>query len=511
MTEAQRKYCLHLLSHFKIEGRPANEMASEGQIGIFFELIFRPHKRLQILCSTQYGKSLFVALACICVACLQNEIIAIIAPTDEKAKIIMRYFIEHLGDHEIFSSQLEKNSKLDRLRMEENKERIIMKKGGGIFMISVQAGNTKKGVEAAMGAGARIVVEDESGLIPDQIESTVFRMIAGKGPDAFYCKIGNPFYRNHFHASTKNPIYFQIFIDYHQAIAEGRYTPEFIEEARKKPMFEILYACIFPGEDSFDSTGYLTLIPESRITIVQYVPQLKFFGRKILGIDPAGEGKDKCTFVLRDRFRMEKIDEMATSNDRQIAERALTFIEEYKLDPKDVIVGAFGTGSDVGKEVAIASKGKYDIYTVMEGNTPKKEEEYNAHFFQRHPDEVEDADAPRAEWVDIFLNIRALMYWRLRNFVFNGGQIVDTAVDNGPFKAELSVIRYKRSLNGNKIQLMNKKEMKTLGIPSPNISDAGALTMLRDLEDLVYQSPEERERIRQEDDAVTPDDRFSAV
>jgi hypothetical protein len=153
MTDEQRNICLKLLSLFTIDGKKASEVATDGQIEIFFEIVFRVHSRVEILTSTQYGKSLFVALASIIVTCIQKETMSVVAPTNEKAKIIMRYFIDHLGDNILFYSQLEKDSKLDRLRMEESKERIKLKNGGGIFVVSVQAGNSKKGIESAMGAG----------------------------------------------------------------------------------------------------------------------------------------------------------------------------------------------------------------------------------------------------------------------------------------------------------------------------------------------------------------------
>lgn len=153
MSEQEKEKCLKLLSLFKVDGRPFSELATEGQIQIFYELVFRKSKRVQILCSTQYGKSLITGLASLIITCIQDEMVAIIAPTNEKAKIIMRYYIEHLGDSPLFYSQLEKNTKLERLRQEESKERIILRNGGGIFVLSVQAGNTRKQIEAVMGAG----------------------------------------------------------------------------------------------------------------------------------------------------------------------------------------------------------------------------------------------------------------------------------------------------------------------------------------------------------------------
>src|SRR3990167_7630327 len=285
IPDKERQVCLGLLKLFKIDGKPANEVATEGEIEIFHAIVFRKWNRVQILCSTQYGKSLFVALACVIVACVQGEMIAVVAPKDDKAKIIMRYFIEHLGDSPLFYTQLERNSKLDKLRMEENKERIVLRNSGGIYVISAQAGNSQKGIESAMGAGAKIVITDEAGLIPDTIEATIFRMIAGKGEDAFYCKIGNPFYRNHFLRSSLDPNYHQIFIDYLQGLKEGRYTEDFINEAKNKPHFGILFACQFPAEDFMDDKGYIRLLTDEEIEKAKKI--VEPFGEIRLGVDIA--------------------------------------------------------------------------------------------------------------------------------------------------------------------------------------------------------------------------------
>jgi len=110
-----------LLGLFKIDGKPGNEALTEGQKDLFYNLVFQPSKRLIVNCATQYGKSLVVALAAIILTCIKKELVAVVAPTNEKAKIIIRYYIEHLGDSPLFYTQLEKNTKLERLRQEESK------------------------------------------------------------------------------------------------------------------------------------------------------------------------------------------------------------------------------------------------------------------------------------------------------------------------------------------------------------------------------------------------------
>lgn len=271
----------------------------------------------------------------------------------------------------------------------------------------------------------------------------------------------------------------------------------------------------FPGESMMDMSGYLSLIPRTKIHVrASGGLEIPFLGRKILGIDPSGEGKDKCTFVLRDRFKMQLIHEMASTNDREIAEMALTFIDRYQLDPNDVVLGAFGTGADVGKEIALATKDMkkpYEIYTVMEGNTPEKEEKYNGKFFRRFAEELTNPEGRPTEFVDLYLNMRALMYFRARKWLIAGGQVIDADGENSPFADEFGVIRYKRALQGNKIQLMSKKEMLKLGIPSPNIADAASLTFLRSMDDNNREEEEENKKREKEENAVEEDDRFSSI
>ncbi len=243
--------------------RSGDEAITEGQLRIFGALILRRSRRVQIVCSTQYGKSLWVALACLVITCVQGKRVAIVAPSDEKAKIIMRYYIDHLGDNRLFYSTLEKNTRLERLRQEESKDRIMLNNNGGIYVISAQQRNSTKSIEAAMGEGAEIVIGDEFGLVQDSTEATIFRMIAGKGAGGFYCKIGNPFYSmppySHFFTSWNSLKYLRIFIDYHVALAEGRYQQDFIDEASRKPLFDVLFGCQFPEEDVMDRDGYRPL------------------------------------------------------------------------------------------------------------------------------------------------------------------------------------------------------------------------------------------------------------
>lgn len=293
---------------------------------------------------------------------------------------------------------------------------------------------------------------------------------------------------------------------------DGEHSPivdrEYVEMQEKRhgrgtDEFRIRVSGGFPTEDAMDDSGYLQLIASGRITVLPKIGDTLFVGRRILGVDPSGEGKDETTFVVRDHFHAEVVHCERTSNPRAIAERILTFMARYKIQDMDVVVGSLGVGTDVGKEVALASVGKFNIYTVLEGNQPSYEEQYNALFFRRMDDEMDEHK------VDLYLNLRSLMHFRARKWLIRGGTLIDANSENSEFVNEIISNKYKRSLQGNKIQMMPKSEMSKLRIKSPNKSDAFCLTFLRDLDPSQSQSAEEIEALEEDERRVT--DRFAVL
>lgn len=435
LTPEERIFCLKLLHLFKIDGQFADTQVTQGQILIFAALVLKKSNRISIITSTQYGKSLIVALACIILSCLDGELISIPAPTEDKAKIIMRYYLSHLGDHPLFYSKLERDSKIDKLLMETTKDRLILKNKGGVFILSVQAGNAKKGFEAAMGEGSKTVIQDESALIPDEIEATIFRMIAGK-KDATYVKIGNPFYRNHFYKSSLDDHYLHIFIDYNQGLAEGRYTQEFIDEAKRKPLFDILYACQFPPEDKMGSDGYIRLLTDTEIQSVMRKDG-SHAGYKVLGVDPAAGG-DNSTIVLKSGTLQEVLFDQKLDD---VMDLVGEVADSYRQNAcAHIVVDKSGIG-----------QGVYD--RLKELGFP-----------------VTGISFGESSESDMFYNLKAELYWKEREWLLGGGRLFTY---NGWH--EFEVIKYKTK--DGKIIIQSKDELLRHGIQSPNCVDAAVLTM----------------------------------
>jgi hypothetical protein len=440
MTEKQKKLCLTLLKRFIVEGQTADILATEGQIDIFGQIIFREHNRVQIITPTQYGKSLFVALAAIIVSCIQGKEIAVIAPKTEKARIIMRYYIEHLGDSELFYTQLEKDTKLERLIMEENKERIKLRNGGGIFVLSANASNSIKGFEASMGSGAEICILDEASLIPDDIEATIFRMIAGK-KDAFYCKIGNPFYRNHFLKSWNDDRYKKIFINAEQGLSEGRYTKDFLDEAKLKPHYQVLFDCKFPDADAIDAQGYSQLIKETDVRQSVIQP----FGEIRMGVDVAEDGGNYNVIILRWANYAKVALKYQTSDTMDLCGRVIQLAKDLDILDRNIFIDSIGVGKGV---VDRLYEQRWNVNAVKVSE--KAQDEYQ------------------------FTNLRSENYWKLRKW------LVNAALEPNKEWYQLNQIKYKVRDSSGKLMIMPKDEMRKQGIESPDVADALALTFSRD-------------------------------
>ena len=469
LSREQREQALELLHLFIIDGQPADEVATEGQILLFASIVLELSPRIHIMTCTQYGKSLIVALACIVLSCLEDEMITVAAPTDEKAAIIMRYYIEHVGDNISFSEKLDKQTKLDRLKQETTKDKIILRenketgKAGGIFIISVQGGNSQKGFEAAMGQGSRKVILDEAALIPDQQEATAFRMIAGKGKDSLYVKIGNPFYkeppRSHFFKSYRDPQYLKIDIDYHQAIAEGRYQPGFIEEAKQKPLFSVLYENKFPSSKTQDELGFIQLITQATLDNA-YLPDdidLDFIGERRMGIDLSGGGRNYSTIVVRGDNVAKLLWRHQTEDPLIVITKAVEIAQKLGIPIDDRYIfpdktGAIAWCARMNEMYPMGKDGHSNNFGVLVGTAP----------------ELEENDEHKQ-----YLNKRAQMTMRAGRWISSGGKLVGK-----PYFDEALEVRYKVQ-SDKKIQIMSKEIMRKRGIESPDVWDGLALTFAR--------------------------------
>jgi hypothetical protein len=410
-------------------------------------------KRVQIIAATQYGKSLAVAAGVAIRASLYPEKWAIVAGTTEKARIIMEYVIMLTLNNDILRFQLTPDTSLDRLRMKKSADRLTFRRKGEVRVYSAEAKLVTETSKSLMGFGSPNVVEDEAALVPDILQATVMRMLGGTA-DNFFMKIGNPFNRNHFLKSWIGEKYHRIFIDYKRALDEGRFTPEFIEEMKGEAMFNVMYDCLFPESGEMDLKGWLPLITESEIERA-FVDEDQPFGEGRLGCDVAGGGRNFSVMVHRSYNLGRKIYKKDEPDTMQFTGNVLHFAGELKVKPENIFVDKVGIG-----------KGAFDRLREQRD------------FIIGVGGADEPVDKSR------FVNLRAEMYWRAREWLLRGGKLTR---DNDWY--QLSKVKYKVADSSGKLKMMSKEEMLREGTDSPDVADAFAMTFARPEIPQQYQTP----------------------
>ena len=103
----------------------------------------------------------------------------------------------------------------------------------------------------------------------------------GGHKDNFLFEIGNPFRRNHFLRTYRDPTYHKIEINWQAAVKEGRMSKEFIDEMRREAFFDVMYDVKFPDEEDIDTAGYMPLWTAKELDRL-YVDGIDLFGTKKL-------------------------------------------------------------------------------------------------------------------------------------------------------------------------------------------------------------------------------------
>jgi len=417
-------------------------------IGCILDLGIDNKKLVQIETPTRFGKSAAVAAA-ILMRCSKKEQWAIVAGTGEKAQIIMDYLIDFALQNVIPRELLKTQTSLDKLKQERSRTTLTFSSGFEVRVFTTDSRNKQGAGNAIMGFGAPFVVLDEAALVDDVTEAKIFRMIAGFSTTKhLYIKIGNPFYRNHFFKSHKDPDYALIHFDYKKGIEEGRYTQEMIEKARSKPGFDVLYDVKFPDADAIDDKGWSSLLTEEDIERA-FVKDGTGFGFLKIGCDPSGEGNNFNTVVKRYRNYAAILFKEKILNQWEFSEKIINFKNKLKdtegMMPLGYWIDKVGIGEGYYQTMRVDLE---NVYGINVGQKANNSEEY--------------------------MNLRAEAYWRLRQDIKSG----KIQLEKNDDWFQLAQIKYRTRLEGRrgKIEIMSKEEMRANGIESPDVADALMLT-----------------------------------
>lgn len=355
----------------------------------------------------------------------------------------MNYINEHIFDSPLFYSQLDVDSAKERLKKEASKKRVTFRYGGELSILSLDARNTKRNFEAAMGHGSENVILDESSLIDDVLYATVKRMLGGHKKN-FLLEIGNPFYRNHFYQTWEfDKRYEKVFVDYKQALKEGRFTKDFIEEMREQPLFDVFYECKFPDEDTIDKDGYRTLVTAIDIILRD---EIKLEGELKLGVDIGGGG-DLNVGQLRSKKGAKVVIKNQSSDTMTNVSEIQRILKEYKeLKPENVFIDDTGIGRGVTDRLHELN---INVMPVTVGSKAKD---------------------------DKFMNLKAELSWAMSQWIKGGGIVTDPET-----KKQLTWNKYKVQTD-KLIKMQPKDELKKVTGKSPDYSDSLILTFMESVQ-----------------------------
>ncbi len=194
------------------EGLILNETVTPGQ-KIIMECIMtrkapiidRIIRRIHLMASTRYGKSISIAAATVARSAIKRESWAIVAGTKEQAQIIMDYVIQFCVNDPIIKSLLvnEKIISIERLTQRRKRDHITFKTGG-----EIRAYGAGKDGTAVMGMGC---IPQGYRVWTDKGEIEISDLIKNKQTDKVYSY-------NH----EKEKIELQEIIEYQKNIIAGR-------------------------------------------------------------------------------------------------------------------------------------------------------------------------------------------------------------------------------------------------------------------------------------------------
>ena len=445
--------------YFKVEetGEPFD--MTDGQADIFSMVYYQLSPRCQVLTSTQYGKSTVIAFGVILRSQIACENFTILAGTKEKTDIIMGKVIHHLFDHPDLASQVifDANDTAQKLKYRKNQEHITWKDGGSVRTITANVTSKKKVRHSLTGHGSKKIIQDESSLIPNEVQGMVMRML-GDIEDTFLLKIGNAVERNHFHRTQSSSKYLTMRIDYKQAIREGRYSDEYMDEMREEyneEDFNLWYGCIFPPKDAFDNKGFRYVFDTDKYKFINKRKRHKGFLK--MGVD-VGRGGDASTITLRSRTFAETIFNEKIKDTMEFAKIVARYFREYQKTHNMTCENIFVDDTGVGGAVT-------DRLGELEDN---------------HGNLIEVTPINNAQGAvnkERYANIRAENYMELEKWLRSGAEVL---YDDQTIK-DLGIMKQKTN-SQEKIIMIPKDDLEW----SPNNSDSLALTMnvTGDYEDL---------------------------
>ena len=298
-----------------------------------------------------------------------------------------------------------------------------------------------------------LIIVDESAAIEPEIHERLDALMTGD--HCHRLDIGNPLSpTGHFYDMFQSNLYTKMTISAFdtpnvkqgEEVIPGLVTRQWVEEQREKhgvdsPKWKSEVLGEFPPEGE-EGLIPLTWIRKAMDRWEEAVPE----GGSVFGFDPAGGGLDDNVLVKRTgSYVYEPIAWQVSS-----LPETVEMIEGQVTFNENVYVDNIGVGWGVNERLMEAGINAIGVNVKS---------------------------SPIYDPEDRFLNLRAELYWALRERLDpeHPDPLAIPKIDE--YETELSNILYETTTSG-KIKIESKEDMKKRGMPSPNHADALMLTMM---------------------------------
>lgn len=226
-------------------------------------------------------------------------------------------------------------------------------------------------------------------------------------------------------------------------------TPQWVWERMQEwgedsPLFQA--RCL--GEFPTESTDTLIALKYAEAALRNENPK---DGDWFIGLDVARMGDDRTAFVIRKGDDVKRVEWFQKEDTMQTVGRAINFLQEYP--EAKMRIDAIGVGAGVVDRL--------------------KESEYSDRV-----EGVSVAESTASEGEMKYVNIRAKLYWRLRQKFMNGEIRL---IDRGTIVSDLTNLKYRFRSSDGAVQIESKEELKKRGLRSPDLADALALSYAEDI------------------------------
>lgn len=204
----------------------------------------------------------------------------------------------------------------------------------------------------------------------------------------------------------------------------------------------------FASIAEMDDKGWIPLF--ANLTVLMEPERGQIINGAIIGVDPAGKGRDSSVVHVRDNVYLKEVLNEKTSSPPDLARKVETIRDIYRSRSSDIGIDAFGIGAQVVANIST-----------------KIGESVNAIL----------ADRPREGTEHEFNSYKSELAWKFRSWVAQGGIIITN--NRQAWLREFEKIKYKRDRQG-RIQLMGKEDFKKLYGFSPDRFDAAIYTFFKD-------------------------------